>query len=136
MEPLCAEPIFNACGYLVSWMEDGIIFEDGYPIAFLDHCSVYIAKNGHYIGHFDDGVFRDRLGCVVGFVHGASRCVGQPQPHDSRAAPPVRSRVVPGRDRLPAAPPPPAKPLLNHSSLSWDRFIAGCAPSWPWETRR
>ena len=122
------EPIFDFLAQTVGWLEGGIAFSgDGHPVAFIDDGEVFAAQDGHYLGHFADGLFRDRLGCIVGFIKGASRSPVLPMPMSAPKSPTVQSRAVPGRAFLPTAPPRLAKPLLNRSSLGWERFVTGCA---------
>ena len=131
-----AEPIFDFLAQTVGWLEGEVAFsEDGHPVAFIHGGAVFAAKNGHHLGQFDDGVFRDRLGCIVAFVRGSTLYTALTTPQEVRAPPSVQSRAVPGRAHLPADPPHRAEPLLNDSSLSWDRFVTGCEAQWPWETR-
>jgi len=131
------EPIFNFRAQIVGWLEDEIAFgNDGCPVAFIQDGAVFAAKNGHYLGQSDSGVFRDRLGCIVAFVRGSAPCATFTTPQDMRPAPTIQSRAVPGPAPVPAGPPHRADPLLNKSSLDWERFVTGCEAHWPWKTRR
>ena len=131
------EPIFNFLGQTVGWLEDGIAFSgDGRPVAFIEDEAIFVAKNGHYVGHFHEGVFRDCLGCIVAFVRGTRWFTTLTTVPDARPAPSIQSRAVPGCSHLPAVPPRRAEPLLNKSSLGWECFVSGCEAHWPWETRR
>ena len=131
------EPIFNFFAQSVGWLEDEIAFsDDGYPVAFIADGAVFAAKNGHYLGQFADGVFHDRLGCIVAFMRKTRWYTDLTVSECTRTPPGVQSRVVSGRTRLPAAPPHRAEPLLNRSSLDWERFVTGCEAHWPWEIRR
>jgi hypothetical protein len=124
MKPILnAEPIFKIFGRPVSWMEDGVVFnDDGCPVTFIDNESAFDAQTCHYLGHFNGGVFRDRLGCIVAFLPGAKGCDLLPLPPGAPAPPAMQSRTVPGRALLPAAPPHRVKPLASHSSLNWENF--------------
>ena len=127
--------IFNTCGEPVSWMEEGIVFNnEGFPIAFLDDGGVLAAESGDYLGQFEEGVFHDRLGCVVAFIQGVSPFDLLPEPHEDRVPPVVQSTTVPGRACLPATPPPLVKSLQIQSSLGWDQFLQGSKAEW--KTRR
>lgn len=131
------EPIFDFCAQTVGWLEDEIAFSsEGRPTAFISHGAVFAAENGHYLGQSDGGVFRDRLGCIVAFVRGSVPCAALTTPQDVRPAPSVQSRALPEHSAVPAGPPRRAEPLLNKSSLDWERFVLGCEAHWPWKTRR
>lgn len=136
------EPIFNFFAQTVGWLEDEIAFsEKGCPVAYLAGGAVFAAKNGHYLGQYEDGVFHDRLGCIVAFRRGVWWCPALTKleltaPECARTPPSVHSRAVSGRTHLPAAPPHRAKPLLSRSSLDWERFVTGCEAHCPWKTRR
>ncbi len=131
------EPIFNFFARTVGWLEDGIVFSDkGYPVAFLASEAVFAANSGHYLGQYEDGVFHDRLGGIVAFRRGVWWCSALTERECARTPPRVRSRAVSGRTHLPAAPPHRAKPLLNRSSLDWERFVTGGEAHCPWKTRR
>lgn len=131
------EPIFNFLGQTVGWLEDGIAFSnDGQPVAFIQEGFVFVARNGHYLGHFHKGVFRDRLGCIVAFIRGTRWFTTLTTVPDARPAPSVQSRAVLGRTRRPEDTPCLAEPLLNKSSLDWERFVMRCEAHWPWETHR
>ena len=130
------EPIFNFFAQTVGWLEGEIAFgSDGRPVAFIHGGAVFVAKNGHYLGRFDDGVFRDRLGCIVAFLQRTRWFSCLTTSPGTPTVPSIQSRAVPGRAHLPADPPHRAEPLLNDSSLSWDRFVTGYEAQWPWETR-
>ena len=132
-----AEPIFDFLAQTVGWLEGEVAFsEDGHPVAFIHDGAVFAAEDGHHLGQFADGVFRDRLGCIVAFVRGSTLYTALTTPQEVRAPPSVQSRAVPGRAHLPAAPPHRGEPLLKTSSLDWERFVTGCEAQRPWKTRR
>jgi len=57
------EPIFNFLGHTAGWLDGAVAFSgDGWPVALIEGGAVFVAKNGHYVGHFHEDVFRDRLG--------------------------------------------------------------------------
>lgn len=135
------EPIFNFLSQTVGWLEDGIAFSnEGRSVAFINGGDVFAAQNGHYLGTFDDGLFRERLGCIVACTRRACRSTVLPSqvnmvPNGAWIPPSIQSRLVPGRTHSADAPPLSAKPLLNRSSLDWNRFVTGCEAQWPWDTR-
>jgi len=131
------EPIFNFRAQTVGWLVDGTAFSgEGRHTAFIHEGSVFAAPSGHYLGQSDGGVSRDRLGCVVAFVRGSAPCAALTTPQDLRPPPSARSRAQAGHGLVPAGPPHRAAPLLNKSSLDWERFVSGCEAHWPWKTRR
>lgn len=131
------EPIFNFFAQSVGWLEDEIAFsDDGCPVAFIAGGAIFAAKNGHYLGQYEDGVFHDRLGCIVAFIRGVRWYTALRVLECARTPPRSQSRIVSDCTHLPAAPPYRAKPLLNRSSLDWERFVTGCEAHWPWKTRR
>jgi hypothetical protein len=118
------EPIFNVFAQTVGWLEGGVAFgDDGHPVALIDHGSVFAAGSGRYL-----------LGCIVASLGGSDPSAVRPTLRGTRRPPEVLSYATPCPVRH-AAPPQPTKPLLNRSSLEWDRFVAGCEAKWPWETR-
>lgn len=131
------EPIFDFLAQTVGWLEGEIAFgNDGRPVAFIHEGAVFAAKDGHHLGHFHEGVFRDCLGCIVAFVRGSTLYTALTTPQDARVPPNVQSRAVPGRAHLPAEPTRRANPLLKTSSLDWEGFVTGCEAQRPWKTRR
>ena len=131
------EPIFNFFAQTVGWLEGEIAFgSDGRPVAFIHGEAVFVAKNGHYLGQFDDGVFRDRLGCIVAFLQRTRWFTCLTTSPGTPTVPSIQSRAVPGRAHLPTAPPHRGEPLLKTSSLDWERFVTGCEAQRPWKTRR
>ena len=131
------EPIFDFRAQTIAWLDGGAAFSaEGRPAAFIRHGAVFAAQDGHYLGQSDAGVFRDRLGCVVGFVRGSAPGAALTPPPDVRPAPSAQSRDLPEPAPIPAGLPHRAKPLLKKSSLSWERFISGCEAHLPWNTRR
>jgi hypothetical protein len=135
------EPIFDFLSETVGWLQGDTAFSDaGRPVAFIRDGSIYAAGSGHYLGRFECGVFRERLGCIVAFTHEACRSTVLPSQSNmvstgTRRPPSIQTRSVPGRVHQGVPPSILAKPLLNRSSLEWDRFVAGCEAQWPWETR-
>ena len=131
------EPIFNFFTQTVCWLEGKIAFSnDGRPIVFIKNEAVFAVKNGYYLGQFNDGVFRDRLGFIVAFHRGAWWRKSHAKPQVGRMPPRIQSRAVPVRAYLPASPPRPARPFLSRSTLDWKRFVMGCEAKRPWKTRR
>ena len=131
------EPIFNFFAQTVGWLEGEVAFgADGRPVAFIHEGAVFAAKNGHYLGQSDEGVFRDRLGCIVAFLRETRWYTSLTTSPGTPIPPSVQSRAMPGRAHLPADLPHRAEPLLNESSLDWERFVTGCEAQWPWKTRR
>jgi len=131
------EPIFNFRAQTVGWLEGEIAFSgEGRPAAFISHGAVFAAADGHYLGQSDGGVFRDRLGCIVAFVRGSALGAALTTTPDMRPAPIAQSHDLPDPVPVPAGPPHRAEPLLNKSSLNWERFVSGCEAHWPWKTRR
>ena len=131
------EPIFNFLAQTVGWLEGEIAFgSDGRPVAFIHGEAVFVAKNGHYLGQFDDGVFRDRLGCIVAFLQRTRWFTCLTTSPGTPTVPSIQSRAVPGRAHLPTAPPHRGEPLLKTSSLDWEHFVTGCEAQRPWKTRR
>jgi len=131
------EPIFNFRAQIVGWLEGEIAFNgNGYPMAFLSGGAVFAVDSGHYLGQSDSGVFRDRLGCIVAFVRGSAPCAALTTPQETRPPPCIQSRALPDHSPVPTSSPHRAEPLLNKSSLDWERFVTGCEAHWPWKTRR
>ena len=129
------EPTFNFFGQTVCWLEGKVAFSnDGWPVAFIKNGAVFAAKNGHYLGEFSDGVFRDRVGSIVAFRRNVWWCRVRVTPKSAKIPPTVQSRMVPGRAHLPASS-PPAFPLLNRSRLDWKRFARGVVAKYPCKTR-
>jgi len=131
------EPIFDFRAQTIAWLDGETAFSaEGRPAAFIRHGAVFAAQDGHYLGQSDGGVFRDRLGGIVAFVRGSAPGAALTPPPDVRPAPSAQSRDLPEPAPIPAGLPHRAKPLLNKSSLSWERFISGCEAHLPWNTRR
>ena len=142
MSGQCMEPIFSFSSSQpatqpVCWLEGDTAFSrEGQPVAFIDKGAVFAVKDCRYLGQFDRGVFRDRLGCIVAFpqnvwwsrVH--APCHGEwTPPHIQRDSVPCRSP----REALPAR---IGEHSLRRSTLNWDRYLLGCDAVQSWKTRR
>ena len=105
MEPIFSFGSSHSPTQPVCWLEGNTAFSrEGQPVAFIDKGAVFAAKTCRYLGQFDRGVFRDRLGCIVAFPRNVwwSRiplpCQGEWMPHLHLASPPCRTP----RESLPA----------------------------------
>ena len=131
------EPIVNFCSQTVSWIGGAVVFStEGLPVAFIRRGSVFAAKDCARLGQFDDGVFRDRLGCIVASFPGKWWSRGCPTPHGMLRPPSVQFFQMPDCAGLPTAPCRLTEPLLSRSTLNWECFISGHEARQPWKTRR
>ena len=64
------DAIYDKSGSVVSWIGtgDNIFSLKGKPIAFIKEKNVWRFLDGHHLGTFKDGVFRDHNGSVVAFT--------------------------------------------------------------------
>ena len=126
--------IFDFSGLTVGWVENDTLYDcQGHPVAFIHQGSVFAARCGQYLGRFDDGAFRDSLGCITGRTSAATHSAAFPLPKEKSSPPPVMLRSVRGALPPPATVPETAPPLLNRSALSWAQFLEGFQAKWPWE---
>lgn len=115
-------PIFDRHGRTTAWRDRENIFQlNGIHSAVLHGSNVH-GRRGQHLGVFDDGLFRDHRGAVVGFVEGAS---GGPLLPLTSLPPLAPLPSLPPLPAIPAIPPVPAIPSLAWSSTTWTQFADG-----------
>ena len=116
------DAIYDKLGSVVSWIGtgDNIFSLKGKPIAFIKEKNVWRFLDGHHLGTFKDGVFRDHNGSVVAFTDKAQNA-GVFLPFKKLKPFEPFCQSVPFR---PLTPYPPFCPINRMSwGLSWKDFI-------------
>ncbi len=110
------EPIYNHNGFTVAWLWEDVIYDRSLkPRAFIRNDAVFTYP-AHYINRFDCGFFKDKFGCAVAFIRGAT---GEPIP----PAPKVSScPPVPPVPSIKSVPPMPPLHQLRHRA---GQFLIG-----------
>lgn len=118
-------------------MEGEVVFSnDGLPVAFIRRGRIFAAKDCTLLGQFEDGIFRDRLGCIVASAPGKWWCRGQALRDETLKPPHVCFFSMPDCAGQTAAPCRLTEPLMSRSTLTWECFIRGDKARQPWKTRR
>ena len=130
------KPIFDQHATFVGWTGDNAIYEkEGHLVAVIDEGSIF-NMSGNYLGQFDEELFRDKLGCVIGFIEGACTQAVLPEPDAAALTLPAVWQARPANRFEWQAPERWASPLLNLSSLSWSEFLDAKEATFPWEVER
>ena len=96
------EPIYDRSGKVVAWLNEGRILDQSNKYSGFLHNDALYSMNGHYLGQFRSGFFRDRSGGAVAFIKGAS---GGP--------------VIPATQIPPINPIPPVAPVAPIGLIGW-----------------
>ncbi len=120
------DPIFNRDGRMVGWLQNRVIYDKsgGYR-AFLRKEAVHSFR-GNFLGHLDQGYFRDWRGDAVAFLKGAKH--GPALPFLETALPLTQLRI-PSFFPMPSYVPVQVMPSFCWSSLDWDSYLVGVTAS-------
>jgi hypothetical protein len=118
------EPIFGQAGNVLGWFFNQVIYDREHRYRAVVRSHAVYAYTGRYLGYFDQELFRDRSGQVVGCLPGARR--GPVPPLYER--PEAGSLPKPPTLPLPAMPPVPPTARLGWSLVRWEGFLRGQSP--------
>lgn len=117
------EGIFDSSGQLVGWRHHRAVLDrDGTQCAYLVGGVLY-SYFGEFVGHYEDGFYRDGAGRPVARHVGASGGPLLPRVDQTQVEPIPRIRR--GPERLENPPPPPRLRSLRWSPIGWTAYING-----------
>ena len=130
------ELLFSFSSEPVCWLDGNTAFSrDGHPQAFVDRGAVF-SVSGTYLGQFAHKLFRDRLGRVVAFPRNVWWSRVPASFRGSWTPPHVQAHTIPSCAPRETRPLELVAPSLRQSSLTWERYLLGCAAKPCGKTRR
>ena len=125
--------IYDQHGTYVGWLGDNAVYnQSGHLQATIDDGMTFNLE-GQYLGQFEAGIFRDKLGCIIGFIEGTKSEATLPVSNIAAPTPPFVSIQTESPPDVPDRRQGAAYPLLRLSNLTWANYLASHEPHSSWD---